>query len=159
MDEHRREDEEHNREAHAISESIYRITETEQQDQVQTSSKASDNSKRKRKMTVREKWNKTSLPNRLNIILTGIICFATVINVIVLWLQIADQDKQVGRVTTAINTGISKAKGAIEEVLSTESSKTEKMLSDNRAALKTALDAMHQDNQTALGLTRCAGVQ
>jgi hypothetical protein len=108
-------------------------------------------------MNMWQRWNKTSLPNKLAIIISAFAAVLSVVNLHLLNRQISDQDQQVGKITKAITDGIDKAKAAMNSVLVQQNAALEKILGENRTALnaattqsKATLDGSLKQGQQAL---------
>lgn len=89
-------------------------------------------------MTNRQRWNQTSLPNKLNIILAAVIAFMTLVNVGFFVKQVLDQDRQVDDIKTAITEGIRTAKTAIDFSLTQQNAGMQTILKQNRDAIDSA---------------------
>ncbi len=128
------------------------ISKADRQYQIDGTRQADDEArqKQKRAMRLRHKWNLTSLPNKLNIALTAIICVATVFNALILNKQVADQDRQVEQIRGAITTGISQAKEAARETLSQNKMALESILKENRDALTASLNAASEQSRRGM---------
>lgn len=87
------------------------------------------------------KWRRTALSNKLNVILTAIICFMTVLNFVNTIVQSQSQSAQATALTVAVN--------AVKEALSTGTEQTKKgveaAINTGSEHLQTTLDA----NQSA----------
>jgi hypothetical protein len=103
------------------------------------------------------RWKKTSLPNKLGIILSAVAIGLSSFNVWLFRRQVLDQDKQVAQITGAINNGIGTAKTAIEGVLTQNREATIIALTENRESLTKSLAATHADNQARLKATLTQG--
>jgi hypothetical protein len=131
---------------------ISKVIEAKNQNKAQGTNEPKENTKppKKRSMGIRQKWNITSLPNKLNIALTFIICFATVVNVLILRKQVYDQDEQVRKIERAITDGITDAKDTVSKLLDQNKTTLESALGDNRSAIEALMEADRQQSADAL---------
>lgn len=97
-----------------------------------------------------QRWNRVSLPNKLNIVLTFVICLATVANVLIFTRQVADQDKQVEGITNAITVGISQAKETAESTLNQNKQALEAVLKENRETTAASLKTTSEQSRRAM---------
>jgi len=139
MEDESRNEQDQNRGSKSSSESPFaaEITEAEHTDEIEVSTEAATKADKKKNpsRSLRERWSKTSLSNRLNVVLAGAIVLLTFVNVGFFVKQVMDQDKQVAQITRAITGGIDKANAAIDSSLSRSSEVLKAILEENRAAL------------------------
>lgn len=138
---------------------VGRVSEARDNDEPEDSTEPSGNSNRKadRKMNIRQRWGRTSLPNKLNVVLTAIICLSTLVNVILFAKEVWDQDRQIGQVTAAISTGSASTKDAVVAALKQANADLKNSLTESREAFRESLNNSRNQADTALKATLAQG--
>lgn len=141
--------------------SVGEVGEAQHQHQIEaatkTENKAENKAEHGRGMKLRHKWNKTSLPNKLNTVLTAVIVLLTLVNVGFFIKQVRDQDAQVTQVANAITNGSANTKDAVKSALEQGNITLSTSLKENRDALTKSLDAIKRDADASLRASLAQG--
>ena len=113
-------------------------------------------------MSPKGKWSRTTISNKLNVVLTAIICFMTVLNFVNTLVQSNSQSAQATALTTAINevklalaNGTDQTRKAVESAINTGSDQLQQTLTSNQSAFS----RMMEQNEVALNASISQGKQ
>jgi hypothetical protein len=110
-------------------------------------------------MTMYERWRRTTIANQVMVVLTGLICLATAVNVIVAVIQAYDNARQASRlaaiadgIKTMLENSVRQSKENSEQLLLQDRETLHATLAHSKASLDASIEASRLDQRAWLAV-------
>ena len=110
-------------------------------------------------MTLYERWKKTTIANQIMVVLTGIVCLLTLVNIVVTGIQLWDNSRQANRLITttdgikaALDRGVTQNKENLERTLGQAKDAMEASARQSKTALDASIENARLDQRAWVGI-------